>query len=95
MGLFEENKENYNKSAVLTYASSLKRPVLISHSTSDDNVHVRKSMQLVNTLINHGIDHELKLYQMGGHGIAHDFKSNVLLQVVYLKSSLFKFRLTL
>ncbi len=84
MGVLPENEANYNKCAVLTYADKLKAKVLITHSTSDDNVHVRNSMQLIKKLIDVGKDADQRIYQSGGHGIAYDFNSAVLLSQQYV-----------
>ncbi len=83
MGLLPENKENYDKSAVLSYVNNYKGRMLIVHSTFDDNVHVINTMQLLTKLIRNGKDADLRLYQLGGHGIATDFNSYLLLHQQY------------
>lgn len=79
MGLLPENKNAYDKSSVLTYVKNLQDKILIVHSTFDDNVHVRNTMQLVDALIDNGKDAELRIYQRGGHGIAYNKPSYQLL----------------
>jgi len=84
MGLLPESAENYKRSAVLSYIKNYKGHMLIAHSTFDDNVHVINTMQLLTGLIKLGKDADLKLYQLGGHGIANDFTSYVLLHEQYI-----------
>ena len=84
MGVLPENTENYNKSAVLSYVKNYMGRMLIVHSTFDDNVHVINTMQLLAKLIEAGKDADLKLYQLGGHGIANDFNSYILLHEQYI-----------
>lgn len=85
MGLLPENKEKYDQSAVLSYVKNLQDKVLLVHSTSDDNVHITNSMQLMKAFIDHGKDAEVRLYQSGGHGVAYDFNSQLLLYKQYVQ----------
>ena len=84
MGVLPENVENYDRSAVLNKMGTLKRKVLLTHSTSDDNVHVKNTMQLISALIDAGKDAELRIYQKGGHSIIHDLNSYILLTQQYV-----------
>ncbi|HLP10600.1 MAG TPA: S9 family peptidase [Flavobacteriales bacterium] len=84
MGLEGENKTNYDKSSVLPYVKNLKGKMLLVHSTYDDNVHVRNTMQLLSALVDNRKDVDFKLYTHGGHGVAHNFSSYVLLQQQYV-----------
>lgn len=59
LGLPAENKEGYDRSSLLTYAQSLRRPLLIVHGTSDDNVMFFHSMKLSHALFRAGKPHEL------------------------------------
>lgn len=59
LGLPAENKEGYDKSSLLTYAPALRRPLLIVHGTSDDNVMFFHSMKLSHALFRAGKPHEL------------------------------------
>lgn len=54
MGLPSENAEGYRASSVLTYASELRRPLLLIHGLTDDNVYAQHSMQLSDALFNAG-----------------------------------------
>ncbi|WP_266364522.1 S9 family peptidase [Tellurirhabdus rosea] len=83
MGLMPENKANYEKSAVSPYAKNLQGRMFIAHSTMDENVHVRNTMQLVNALIDAGKDHDLRIYPPGAHGVAYNGPSYLLLHQQY------------
>ena len=54
LGLPSENAEGYRKSSVLTYASTLNRPVLLIHGLTDDNVYAQHSLQLSEALFEAG-----------------------------------------
>ena len=59
LGLPAENKEGYDSSSLLTYAEGLRRPLLILHGTSDDNVLFFHSLKLSHALFRAGKPHEL------------------------------------
>ena len=61
MGLPSQNKDGYAKSNVLTYAADLKRPLLIVHGVTDDNVHFQNTMQLTLALLKAGRPYDLLL----------------------------------
>lgn len=84
MGLIPENKEQYDKSASSAYSENLAGKMLIVHSTMDDNVHVRNTFQLVQSLIDKGKDADLRIYPPGNHGVAYSWPSYLLLQQQYL-----------
>jgi len=50
LGLPSENAEGYRKSSVLSYASTLNRPLLLIHGLTDDNVYFQHSVQLSEAL---------------------------------------------
>jgi dipeptidyl-peptidase-4 len=54
LGLPSENAEGYRASSVLTYAADLRRPLLLIHGLTDDNVYAQHSMQLSEALFNAG-----------------------------------------
>src|SRR2546423_3882807 len=54
LGLPSENADGYRKSSVLTYASSLNRPLLLIHGLTDDNVYFQHSVQLSEALFGAG-----------------------------------------
>ncbi len=59
LGLPAENKEGYDSSSLLTYAAGLRRPLLLIHGTSDDNVLFFHSLKLSQALFRAGKPHEL------------------------------------
>ncbi len=83
MDLPKDNEEGYKNSAVMTYADSLQGRLLLVHSTMDDNVHVRNTMQLLTALTNAGKDADLRIYPPGAHGAAYSFASYLLMLKVY------------
>ena len=54
LGLPSEKPEAYRASNVLTYASDLRRPILLIHGLTDDNVYAQHSMQLSEALFKAG-----------------------------------------
>jgi dipeptidyl-peptidase-4 len=58
MGLPEENPEGYRAASVLTYAKDLKRPLLIVHGTTDDNVYFMHSLKMSEALFRAGKEHD-------------------------------------
>jgi dipeptidyl-peptidase-4 len=54
LGLPSENAEAYRASNVLTYAKDLRRPLVLIHGLTDDNVYAQHSMQLSDALFNAG-----------------------------------------
>ncbi len=70
MGLPSENPEGYRKSSAVSFAANLHGRLLEVHGTSDDNVHVQNSIQMINALINSGKQFELMMYPGKTHGIA-------------------------
>jgi dipeptidyl-peptidase-4 len=50
LGLPAENAEAYRVSSVLTYAADLRRPLLLIHGLTDDNVYFQHSVQLAEAL---------------------------------------------
>jgi len=71
MGLPSQNADGYRKSNVLSYAANLKRPLLIVHGVTDDNVHFQNTMQLTGALLKAGKPYELLLLP-GTHMLADD-----------------------
>lgn len=68
MGTPQNNPEGYKTSSVLSYVDQYKGVLQIVHGTSDDNVHMQNSMQLVSALEDKGKDFEFMLYPGGRHG---------------------------
>ena len=70
MGLPKFNEEGYKKSALVNFAADLHGKVLEVHGTSDDNVHMQNTIQMVNAFINSGKQFRLMVYPRKTHGIA-------------------------
>lgn len=83
MGLLSENGEGYIQSSSTTHAGNLNAHMFIAHSTMDENVHVQNTFQLVTALIDHGKEHELRIFPPGAHGVAYNSQSYVLLYTEY------------
>lgn len=58
MDLPESNPEGYDKSSVLSYASGLRRPLLLVHGTADDNVYFSQALRISDALFRAGKDHD-------------------------------------
>ena len=70
MGLPKDNASGYAESAPVNAAKMLAGRLLEVHGTSDDNVHVQNTMQMVRALINAGKQFDLQLYPGKTHGIS-------------------------
>ena len=69
LGLPQDNPEAYRVSSILTYAADLKRPLLIVHGATDDNVYFQHSVQLADALYRTGRPFEF-LPLLGTHMIS-------------------------
>jgi len=70
MGLPTDNEDGYRKSSPLNFAADLHGSLLEVHGTSDDNVHLQNTIQMVNGFINSGKQFQLMMYPRKTHGIA-------------------------
>ena len=68
MGTPQTNPEGYKSSSVLTYIDKYHGMMQIVHGTSDDNVHMQNSIQLISALEDKGKDFEMTFYPDGRHG---------------------------
>lgn len=59
LGLPDKDAAAYQEASLLTYAAGLKRPLLLIHGTTDDNVYFRHSLKLADALFRAGKDFEL------------------------------------
>lgn len=84
MGTLATNTPGYVKSSPTTRADRLKGKLLIVHSSMDENVHVQHTFQFVKALIDHRIDHDLRIFPPGAHGVAYSRASNLYLQNLYI-----------
>ncbi|HEY6352318.1 MAG TPA: DPP IV N-terminal domain-containing protein [Candidatus Angelobacter sp.] len=69
-GLVPENEAAYKKSSPINFADHLHGRLLEVHGTSDDNVHVQNTIQMINSLIRAGKQYELVLYPNKTHSIS-------------------------
>lgn len=70
LGLPDENPEAYRVSNVTTYAKDLKRPLLIIHGLTDDNVYAQHSLQIIDALFMAGIPYEF-MPMLGTHMVSN------------------------
>ena len=70
MGLPKDNEKGYHDSSPVYFARDLSGKLLEVHGTSDDNVHMQNTIQMVNGLIEAGKQFQLMLYPGKTHGIA-------------------------
>ena len=70
LGEIKENAGGYRRSAVVSFAGDLKGRLLLVHGTSDDNVHMQNSIQMIDNLVNAGKQFDLMLYPRKTHSIA-------------------------
>ena len=64
----KDNPEGYKSSSVLNYVDKYKGLLRIYHGTSDDNVHLQNSLQLIKKLEEAKKHFEFMLYPGGKHG---------------------------
>jgi dipeptidyl-peptidase-4 len=69
-GLVPQFEEGYKKGSAITYAANLKGHLLEVHGTSDDNVHMQNTMQMLNAFISAGKQFDLQLYPRKTHNIS-------------------------
>jgi dipeptidyl-peptidase-4 len=69
-GLVPEFEEAYKKSSPITFAKQLHGHLLEVHGTSDDNVHMQNTMQMINAFIEAGKQYDLLLYPRKTHAIS-------------------------
>lgn len=70
MGLPKDNEAGYADSSPVNAAKQLRGRVMIVHGTSDDNVHLQNTIQMIENLIKAGMQFDLQLYPNKTHGIA-------------------------
>jgi dipeptidyl-peptidase-4 len=69
LGLPADNPQAYQKASPLSYAATLKRPLLLAHGLMDDNVHFRHAAAFVEAAQKAGAPIETDFYPRGAHGI--------------------------
>ena len=65
----DDNVQGYRDSAPLLKAAALAAPLLLVHGSSDDNVHMQNSVQLLEAFVDAGKPVEFMLYPRKNHGI--------------------------
>ncbi len=70
MGLPQENAEGYRESSPVHRANQLSGNLLLVHGTGDDNVHFQNSVQMVDALIDAGIQFDFMIYPQQQHSIS-------------------------
>ena len=79
-GLVPQYEEGDKKGSPITYAANLKGHLLEVHGTSDDNVHMQNSMQMINAFINAGKQFDLQLYPRKTHSISGRERASICLR---------------
>jgi dipeptidyl-peptidase-4 len=64
-----ENPDGYKQSAVLTWIESYTGGLHLTHGTTDDNVHLQNSLQIVEWLTTHDKRFELMFYPGSRHAL--------------------------
>jgi dipeptidyl-peptidase-4 len=65
----QENPDGYDKGSAIPYAGDLEGKLLMTHGSTDNNVHPGNTMQLVEALIGAGKTFDLMIYPQQRHGI--------------------------
>jgi dipeptidyl-peptidase-4 len=78
LGLPRENSKLYDESSMPAAAANLHDALLLIHGSSDDNVHLQNSIQMVNALINAKKQFRLMLYPGKTHGVTGDARVHLL-----------------
>jgi dipeptidyl-peptidase 4 len=65
----QENGDNYDKNSPINHVKKLKGNFLLVHGTTDDNVHVQNSYDLITALVAADKQFELMIYPNRNHGI--------------------------
>jgi dipeptidyl-peptidase-4 len=69
MSLPKSNPKGYQDSSMPAAAANLKQSLLLIHGTSDDNVHLQNSVQMINALVSEDRQFRLMLYPGKTHGV--------------------------
>jgi dipeptidyl-peptidase-4 len=67
----EQNPEGYKNTSVMTYAWKYKGGLRIVHGSTDDNVHMQNSIQLIDVLQDMNKSFEFMIYPNQRHGIGN------------------------
>ena len=69
MGLPKDNAKGYDDNSPINHVEKIKGKYLLIHGTAYDNVHFQNSVELVDGLINNGIQFETMYYPNKNHSI--------------------------
>lgn len=78
MDLPDANENGYTSTSVLTYAPHLRRPLMIIHGTSDDNVYFVHALKMSDALLRAGAAHEFVVLAGSTHMVADPDVSRAL-----------------
>lgn len=74
LGTPEKNPENYRRSSPITYADSLKRPILLLHGLRDNNVGFQDAAEYIHKLIKSGHHNfQFMMYPTERHAFKKDY----------------------
>ena len=89
MGLPKDNPKGYEEASMPAAAANLKGKLLLIHGTSDDNVHLQNSIQMVNALVEANKPFRLMLYPNKTHGVRGKARAHQLqLMLDFLEENL-------
>lgn len=78
MNLPANNEAGYARTSVLTHAPDLRRPLMIIHGTSDDNVYFVHALKMSDALLRAGAPHEFVVLAGSTHMVADPDVSRAL-----------------
>jgi dipeptidyl-peptidase-4 len=70
LGLPKDNEDGYRDSSPVNFAHDLHGRLLDVHGTSDDNVHLQNTIQMIDRLVDAGIQFDLQLYPRKTHSMS-------------------------
>jgi len=70
LGLPKDNPKGYKNSSPIHFAGETKGRVLEVHGTSDDNVHLQNTVQMIKKWADLGVEFDLQLYPGQDHSIS-------------------------
>lgn len=65
----QENNDGYENNSPINHTEKLNGPFLIIHGSSDDNVHMQNTLNMVDTMVAQNKDFEMFIYPNKNHGI--------------------------
>ena len=65
----QENASGYDENSPINHVEKLKGDLMIVHGSTDDNVHMQNTMEMVNALVEADKQFDLMLYPNRNHGI--------------------------